>query len=565
MKKIFYILILLFPIVVFANNEYEIENYRVYIEAEKNHTYNYQEELEVSFLGNEKSIIRNLNEEEHDFKVDKNYSIETNETSIAKIYSNYDKDTYETSFNIKDKELKNNYYEFIIKNNYDNDINNIEFKIKLPTSVNANNITIKAGKYNITDLVDFSVKGNTITGNYNKKISSEDEIKVIVDYGKVYINASTLICIIIPTILTIFSYFLWRLFGKDLPTKIEKISKFPRNITPLHIALSEHGEVTKDDNFYLLLHLASKGYLSITEEKNEYYFKKTKDYKESNYTEALFFKTLFRAGESISLTEYLNIISEKKDNKSKIYQTDRIEPKYLRRKFKNAYRTIQRYLEEQNEKDKYFEEKPERIKNILIIMIALILILITSLPFVEINVLALLPLSVILSVSILYILIEFVRNANVKAKDNKIALAFTIGVLFIVLLLVPSFQRNLGFIIAFLVSLICSIIILYIYKYMPKRTIYGQNIYNKIEGFRYFINNITKEELDRILELNEDYLLDILPISYELGVSNKVLELLKETKTKEPEWFKVPNKFNYSRLNTSILNLKEILTREDEE
>ena len=181
MKKIFYILILLFPIVVFASNEYEIENYRVYIEAEKNHTYKYQEELEVSFFGNEKSIIRNLNEDEHDFKVDKNYSIETNGTSIAKIYSNYDNATYETSFNTKDKELKNNYYEFIIKNNYDNDINNIEFKIKLPTSVNANNITIKAGKYNITDLVDFSVKGNTITGNYNKKISSEDEIKVIVD------------------------------------------------------------------------------------------------------------------------------------------------------------------------------------------------------------------------------------------------------------------------------------------------------------------------------------------------------------------------------------------------
>ena len=63
MKKIFYILILLFPIVVFASNEYEIENYRVYIEAEKNHTYKYQEELEVSFFGNEKSIIRNLNED----------------------------------------------------------------------------------------------------------------------------------------------------------------------------------------------------------------------------------------------------------------------------------------------------------------------------------------------------------------------------------------------------------------------------------------------------------------------------------------------------------------------
>ena len=66
---------------------------------------------------------------------------------------------------------------------------------------------------------------------------------------------------------------------------------------------------------------------------------------------------------------------------------------------------------------------------------------------------------------------------------------------------------------------------------MPKRTIYGQNIYNKTESFKYFINNATKEELDRLLELNENYLLDILPIAYELGISNKVLELLKETNT----------------------------------
>ena len=378
-------------------------------------------------------------------------------------------------------------------------------------------------------------------------------------------SSATLICIVIPFILTIFSYLLWRLFGKDLPTKIEKISKFPRNITPLHLALADHGNITNEDNYYLLLNLASKGYLTIIEEKDEYYIKKNKDYKESNYTEALFFKTIFRAGESISLTEYLNIISEKKDNKSKIYQADRVEAKYLKKKYRIASDTIKRYLEEQNEGTKYFEEKPERIKNILLLMIALILVLVTSLPFIEINVLSLLPLSVVLSVFILYVLIKFIKSVNIQSKKDKTKMFLALLLTILVLSLIPSFQRNIGYIIAVLVSLVCSLIILIIYKYMPKRTIYGQSIYNKREGFINLINNITKEELDRILELNENYLLDILPVSYQLGVSDKVLDLLRKNNVNKPEWFIVPEKFNYAKLNKSILTLKEKLTKEDEE
>lgn len=563
MKKITYLLILLFPLIVLASNDYDIEKYQIDVTVNKNHTYNYQEEIEVKFFGNEKYIVRNMNDQEHSFKVDKNYTIETNETSIAKLYSRYNADTYTINYDIEAKEGKNNLYEFEIENNYDNDINSVTFNIELPNPVTVNNITIYNGNYDITELVDFTVKGNIVTGTYNKKIATDQSILVVVDYGKFYMSSATVICIVIPFILTVFSYLLWRLFGKDLPTRIEKTSKFSRNITPLHLALADHGKITDEDNYYMLLNLASKGYLTIVEEKEEYYLKKNKEYRESNYTEALFFKTIFRAGESISLTEYLNIVSEKKDNKSKIYQADRVESKYLKRKYKIASDTIKKYLEEQNEQDKYFEYKPEKIKNILLLMIALILVLITSLPFIEINTLSLLPLSVILSIFILYILIKIVKNVNVKSKKDKTSMFLALLLTILVVCLIPSFQRNIGFLIAFLVSLICSFIILIIYKYMPKRTIYGQGIYNKREGFINFINTITKEELDRIQELNENYLLEILPISYQLGVSDKVIDLLRKNNIPKPEWFIIPDKFNYSKLNKSILNLKEKLTKED--
>ena len=100
---------------------------------------------------------------------------------------------------------------------------------------------------------------------------------------------------------------------------------------------------------------------------------------------------------------------------------------------------------------------------------------------------------------------------------------------------------------------------------MPKRTIYGQRIYNKIQGFQYLIKHIKKEELDRILELNPDYLFDILPYAYQLGVAEELYELIEKRKMAKPEWFVMDGKFSYPRLNNSILKLKEILTTNKED
>ena len=565
MKKILYILVLLFifPLISLASNDFDVSDYNVNIEVKKNHVYNYEEKLKVKFFGNQKYIIRNIIDDEHNLKLNRNYTIETNETSIAKIYAESNEDTIKSTYNYSVPNERNNYYRLKIKNNYEEKIETLKFKLVLPAPITSNNIKILNGTYDITGLVDFTVKDNIVTGTYNKNLDVGSSITIEIDYGRFYMSSATLICIIIPAILAVFSYLLWRLFGKDLPAKIEKTSKFARNVSALHIALANNGEVTEDDTFCMLLDLAVKGYITIVEKDDDYYLLRNKNYNESNYLESVFFKTLFRAGESISLTEYINIMQERRDNNQKIYQADRVESSRLKRKFTLATNTITKILDERNEKSKYFEEKPEKIKNILLLMVATILILITSLPFVEINVLTLLPLSIIISIALLYVLIIFVRNINIKNETHKSIIVFTIATIILVIILVPSFQRNIGFLIAFLTSLLSSGIILFIYKYMPKRTIYGQKIYNKILGFKAFINNINDEELKRILEINDNYLNEVIPIAYQLGLEEKVISLLKK-KPKEETWFQLDGKFTYGRLHHSILKLKNKVTKKDE-
>jgi len=562
MKRIiiFSILFLLFPVIVLANNDYDIVKYNVDVNVEKNNVNKYEESLKLSFYGNEKTIIRNVEEYEKKLKINKNYTIETNKTSIAKIAARYQNDDITVKYETNKYEKKGNYYSIEIKNNYDNDIKTLSFTIKLPDSATKSNIKIMNGKYEITELVDYKVKDRIITGTYNKLLKSNEAITINVDYGRFYMNKATITCIIIPICLTLFSYLLWLFFGKDLPKKKEKISKFPRNITALHLALANNGVISYDDTYYMLLSLASRGFLTIVEEKDEFYFIKNKNYNSTNYNEALFFKTLFRAGESISLSEYINIVSERKDDKTKIYQADRVEKENIKRKFNNASNTVIKILESQNESYKYYEEKPEQIQKILIVMVALILILITSLPFLEINMLSLLPVSIILSIASLQALLFYTKNIDIHNKREKACTIAILAIIVIIMVLIPSFRRNIGYIIAAVVSLVSTMIIMLFYKYMPKRTIYGQGIYNKIEGFKAFINNISEEELKRITEVNENYLLDILPVSYQLGVADKVLELLRKNKTKEPEWFKLSTKFNYVKLHKAILALKKKLT-----
>ena len=565
MKKILYtlILLLIFPLISLASNEYDLSDYTINIEVNKNHTYNYEEKIKVKFFTDHRYIVRNVVDAEHNFKLNRNYTIETNETSIAKIYAKSNEDIIKSSYNYTASQERNNYYRLKIKNNYEERLKTLTFKLVLPNSITSNNIKILDGNDDITDLVDFTVKDNVVTGTYNKTLEAGSSLIIEIDYGRFYMSSATLICIIIPVVLAVFSYLLWRLFGKDLPAKIEKTSKFARNISALHIALANNGEVTEDDTFCMLLDLAVKGYITIVEKDDDYYLLRNKKYNESNYLESVFFNTLFRAGESISLSEYINIVQEHRDNKQKIYQADRVESSRLKRKFTLATNTITKILSERNEKNKYFEEKPDKIKNILLLMVATILILITSLPFVEINVLSLLPLSIIISIAILYVLIIFVRNINIKNETHKSIIVFSIATIILIVILVPSFQRNIGFLIAFLTSLFSSAVILFIYKYMPKRTIYGQKIYNKILGFKAFINNITNEELNRILEINDNYLNEIIPIAYQLGLEDKVIGLLKKN-PKEETWFQLDSKFTYGRLHNSIRKLKNKVTKKDE-
>ena len=98
---------------------------------------------------------------------------------------------------------------------------------------------------------------------------------------------------------------------------------------------------------------------------------------------------------------------------------------------------------------------------------------------------------------------------------------------------------------------------------MPKRTMYGTKIISKIDGLKLFLKEHTNEEVERVLEINDNYLYEILPYAYSFGLEKYVLELLKERNIPEPKFYKIHDGYSITKFHNSIQRLKKYLLDED--
>lgn len=67
-----------------------------------------------------------------------------------------------------------------------------------------------------------------------------------------------------------------------------------------------------------------------------------------------------------------------------------------------------------------------------------------------------------------------------------------------------------------------------------------------------------------VLKDNPNYLYDILPYSYILGIESVVFNKLKKLNIEDPKWYKIDN-FTYRKLFNSINRLINLVNEEDKE
>lgn len=570
MKRAKYVLIVLFFLLFIQTSvtakspDYDIESYNVEISVDKDLNYTYNENINLVFNKSNTIVTKTIPYEATDININKNYVIETNKDKLIKISSkNNTHDSYTYKYKIKKDKENDDIYIIEIDNNFNNDISKLDFILTYPSSFNKNNLTFYLNGKKVKDIT-YKINNQELTGSISN-LKEDDKLLVIVDYGKIYVNSLTIITIVISILLSLFSYILWRIYGKDVKYTIEFEKNIPSKLNTIDVSLIEKGYLNNENAIYLLLDLANRGYLKISEEENnEFTINRIKDYDGSNYKEASFIRALFRKNMTVNISEYIEALNKESKTPYQKELDKKITKDNIKYRLIRAIKNVMSISKSNEEKNKYFETKSNNKKTYLLFSITIILVLITSIPFIEINKLYLLPISVLFSSISLFILINIVENVDLKKKNNKITILLLFAIIALIVLLTPSFKQNRIYFIAFLIGIMAVTFILFLYKYMPKRTIHGTRLYSKIEGLKKYLNEVSDKELKLVLKDNPNYLYDILPYSYILGIESVIFNKLKKLNIEEPKWYKIDN-FTYRKLFNSINRLINLVNEEDKE
>ena len=349
--------------------------------------------------------------------------------------------------------------------------------------------------------------------------------------SNINIDFSTCLMFLIPISGIIIGFFLWFKHGKD-DQVIETVEFYPPSgFNSLEIAYLYNGNVGNNDVTSLLVYLANKGYLKISEVEEQGLFFKSKDfeitklkeYDGNDINERDFFYGLFESG-------------------------DRVRSDNLYNKFYKVVDKIEDNINNKKNKDMIFVNNSMKSKFPIILMMLLIFVTIIAIPTYQYagfgEVLGVIMLS-------LFYLPFFAVGifANMPILFRIFWLGFTTFHSFMFFSAMPIFEAlsdNFYYLLGFILGIISIIVLGIIFRIMPKRTSYGNEIYAKIKGFKRFLETAEKSRLELLVMDNPTYFYDILPYAYVLGVSNKWIKKFESISLQSPEWFNENSDFSVS-------------------
>lgn len=166
-------------------------------------------------------------------------------------------------------------YYNIIGNEWDTVIGNVTFSIKMPKDFDSSKLGFSSGRKGLIDnsRVKYNVSENKITGNYNGILEVGEALTVRCELPEGYFvgegfapNFLVFIMFIVPILGLIISFLIWYKFGHD--DKIIETVEFypPDNLNSLEIGYFYKGRAEDKDVTSLLIFLANKGYIEITDD-----------------------------------------------------------------------------------------------------------------------------------------------------------------------------------------------------------------------------------------------------------------------------------------------------------
>lgn len=578
-----------------VNYSYRLDSYNVDITVNENNTFRIVEKIGAYFNEPKHGIYRTIplkNKVERldgtisnnrvkisDIKVDSNYS--TSMENGAKVIKIGDANTTITGAQnytigyIYDlgKDTGKKYDEFyfnLIGEEWDTAVEGITFKITMPKEFDSSKVGFSRGPAGSIENtgIDYQVEGNVISGAYNGILSPGEALTVRVELPEGYfVNARNMIDLylilsfLLPILFVLITIFLWIRFGKDKKV-IETVEFYPpEGFNSAEIGFLYKGSAENNDAISLLIYLANKGYIKISEiEEHALFIKskafkltKLKDYDGNNENERVFLEGLFRTvrkNVTVDLAAFFKSIKNIKTApnvvKDDLYENrNEVTSEDLKNSFYLTLNKIIANLNRKENKQKIFEKNSLGKGFIAILMIVIIYLLITVRPLVEYGDTAALPFALIfpgIGFTVLFALVFGKTKWSLKVFGFIWGLGF--GGMPWTMMVLPALLADPIYLVAYMAGLGCVFIIVMMFKIMPKRTTYGNEVLGKIRGFRTFLETAEKSKLEALVIQDPTYFYNILPFTYVLDVSDKWIKKFEVIALSAPEWYDSKTTFN---------------------
>lgn len=547
------------PINVKAEEGFDIEHYDVQIVVDEDGTYHVTETLDVHFTEmlhgiylqipsyypevtweiDGKTVTRDYNfpitnvrsysGQETDINTE-NYGV-TVRLGDSNRYAN-EFETYKISYEVHASDLGldgiQSFYQNIISDQWSALINGVSFSIQFPKEFDASQVYFYTDGVSADDALKYTIDGNTITGSYNGQLTYGKGITIKVDLPENYFIFPTVDKHVLP--LAIFAgiilavvLLLYLKYGKD--DKVVKTVEFtaPKGLSSAGVGYVIDGVVDNRDVTSLIFDWANKGYLTITDEKDDLRFKKIEELpKESHHYETILFNGMFDKTDEVT----------SKELSSTIYSS-----------FENSKKAV----------NEYFDLKKNRIyvKN-------------SSFYQIIAAIFAALPVATLAGFSVYNFTFEASAGVFTIVFVEVILLigisltilacnrwhGFTIGMLglitggividiivFVVvyMLVVSASSGNITFL--YLILVIISSLTILISCFMVKRTPLGVRQFGQVLGLKDFIIHAEKDRLEMLVRDDPQYFYHILPYAYAMGISDVWNEHFKSFDLEPPTWY----------------------------
>lgn len=197
------------------------------------------------------------------------------------------------------------FYFNIIGDGWDTVIDKCNFTITMPKEFDSSKLGFSTGNYGFvgTDIVDYKVDGNVITGHTTAPLREYEALTVRTElddgyFAFDYAHEKMLgaLMIAIPAIVLAFVLIIWLKFGKDKKV-IETVEFYPpEGMNSLEVSYWYNGKVEKKEIVAILIELANEGFIEITEDSKDAYIHRLRNYDGDDEDKRQLFDSLFKNG-----------------------------------------------------------------------------------------------------------------------------------------------------------------------------------------------------------------------------------------------------------------------------